>query len=77
MIDGKILTFVPNKTLPIYNWFYYKEGYSRNFMEYAYEKLNVLESESVLDPFWVLEQHVFMRRKEVMFVMVEMLMMLH
>ena len=50
-MDGKILTFVPNKTIPIYNWFYYKEGYSRDFMVYAYEKMKITQKDIILDPF--------------------------
>ncbi len=48
---GKIVTFVPNKRLPIYNWLYYKEGFSRQFMEYAFTKLKVSQEDIVLDPF--------------------------
>jgi len=29
---GENATFVPNKFSPVYNWFYYKEGYSRNLV---------------------------------------------
>ncbi len=48
---GKIVTFVPNKRLPVYNWLYYKEGFSRQFMEYAFTKLKVSQDNIVLDPF--------------------------
>ena len=27
-----LVTFVPNKKIPVYNWFYYKEGFSRDFV---------------------------------------------
>ncbi len=50
-MDGKILTFVPNKNIPIYNWFYYKEGYSRDFMAYAYKKMKITQKDIILDPF--------------------------
>lgn len=50
-MDSKILTFVPNKNLPIYNWFYYKEGYSRDFMTYAYKKMRIKTEDVILDPF--------------------------
>jgi len=29
---GEAATFVPNKFAPVYNWFYYKEGYSRDLV---------------------------------------------
>src|SRR4030042_883114 len=60
---GALATFVPNKPLPIYNWFYFKEGYSRDLVmllldRYAGAKNNLNMSStspeasvSVLDPF--------------------------
>ncbi len=47
-LDGNLFTFVPNKKIPIYNWFYYKEGFSRDLV------LNILKKEkpsAVFDPF--------------------------
>lgn len=29
---GPLATFVPNKRLPIYNWFYFKEGFARDLV---------------------------------------------
>jgi DNA modification methylase len=52
MIPGNLrdlVTFVPNKAEPIHNWFYYKEGFSRKFVEWAVEEFS-LEG-PVLDPF--------------------------
>lgn len=48
---GKLVTFVPNKKLPIYNWFYFKEGFSRDFVFLMLEKFNVKSDDLVLDPF--------------------------
>ncbi len=48
---GKLVTFVPNKSLPIYSWFYYKEGFSRDFVIQMFKELEVKENETVLDPF--------------------------
>ena len=46
-----IVGFVPNKNLPVYRWFYYKEGFSRDFVEYAFDRLNIKRNEVILDPF--------------------------
>ncbi|MEM5868617.1 MAG: DNA methyltransferase [Candidatus Aenigmatarchaeota archaeon] len=48
---GKIVTFVPNKKLPIYNWLYFKEGFSRDFVFMMLEKFNIKQGNLVLDPF--------------------------
>jgi len=45
----ELVTFVPNKAEPIHNWFYYKEGYSRKFIEWAVEEYNI--TGTVVDPF--------------------------
>jgi len=44
-----LVTFVPNKAEPIHNWFYYKEGYSREFVKWAIEEFS-LEG-PIADPF--------------------------
>ena len=46
---GELATFVPNKPLPIYNWFYYKEGFSRELVLRLLEKFKA--KGTVLDPF--------------------------
>lgn len=46
---GELVTFVPNKAEPIHNWFYYKEGFSRKFVEWAVNEFQL--EEPVLDPF--------------------------
>ncbi len=45
----ELVTFVPNKAEPIHNWLYYKEGFSRKFVEWVVEEFK-LEG-PVLDPF--------------------------
>jgi DNA modification methylase len=45
---GKLATFVPNKELPVYNWFYYKEGFARDL---AMKLIRMFSPDSVLDPF--------------------------
>lgn len=42
--------FVPNKKRPVYNWFYYKEGFSRELVVNALEILGVKDGK-ILDPF--------------------------
>lgn len=44
-----LVTFIPNKTEPIHNWFYYKEGYSRTFVEWAIKEFEL--QEPIVDPF--------------------------
>ncbi len=46
-----LVTFGPNKGIPIYNWFYYKEGYSRDFVNYFIDEFNINKDDTVLDPF--------------------------
>ena len=46
---GKFLTFEPSKNLPIYNWFYYKEAFSPQFVEWAIRSF--YREGIVLDPF--------------------------
>ena len=46
-----LATFVPNKPLPIYNWFYYKEGFAKELVEKLIEMFGLKEGDTVLDPF--------------------------
>lgn len=56
---GKLATFVPNKQLPVYNWFYFKEGFARDLVMLLLDKYANVNSSStsakqsvnVLDPF--------------------------
>ncbi len=44
-------TFVPNKKLPIYNWFYYKEGFAKELVDKLIELFGIQKNATVLDPF--------------------------
>ena len=56
---GRLATFVPNKRLPVYNWFYFKEGFARDLVMLILDRYLPLnsyptsakQSVSVLDPF--------------------------
>ncbi len=48
---AELATFVPNKKLPVYNWFYYKEGFSRDLVFRLIEKFKLEKGDTVLDPF--------------------------
>ncbi len=47
----RLVTYVPNKTLPVYNWFKYKEGFSRELVSRLLNELGVEKNQIVLDPF--------------------------
>lgn len=47
---GRLVTFIPNKHIPVHNWFYYKEGFSRDFVVLMGDMLG-LKGLWVLDPF--------------------------
>jgi len=46
-----LVTFKENKKVPIYNWFYYKEGFSGSFVKNALQELHIPKGSTVLDPF--------------------------
>lgn len=46
-----LATYVPNKKLPVYNWFYYKEGFARELVVELIRMLSLKEGDAVLDPF--------------------------
>lgn len=46
---GRLATFIPNKRIPVYNWFYFKEGFSRDLIFLIHEKFGI--GKSVIDPF--------------------------
>jgi tRNA G10 N-methylase Trm11 len=48
---GPLVTFVPNKRYPIYNWFHFKEGFSRDFVFLMLDRFRVKDGKWVLDPF--------------------------
>ncbi len=47
----ELATFVPNKRLPVYNWFYYKEGFAKELVENLIKMFGLKKSDTVLDPF--------------------------
>jgi DNA modification methylase len=47
----RFVTYVPNKELPVYNWFKYKEGFSRELVFRLLDKFGVGKTDLVLDPF--------------------------
>lgn len=46
-----LVTYVPNKREPVYNWFKFKEGFSRTLVEQMLNIWSIDSSEIVLDPF--------------------------
>lgn len=50
---GKYFTFEPSKEKPIYNWFYYKEAFSPEIVEFALQdaKLKTQDHSLLFDPF--------------------------
>jgi DNA modification methylase len=47
----QLVTYVPNKTLPVYNWFKYKEGFSRQLVYNILREWKIDKKEIILDPF--------------------------
>lgn len=47
---SELVTFVPNKNVPLYNWFHYKEGFSRQIVFELLDEFNIKKG-IVLDPF--------------------------
>lgn len=45
-----LTTFIPNKRTPIHNWFYFKEGFARDFVVASLDWMGVKEG-TLLDPF--------------------------
>jgi len=48
---GPLVTFVPNKKYPIYSWFHFKEGFSRDFVFTMLDHFGIKNGKWVLDPF--------------------------
>ncbi|MBI4895998.1 MAG: DNA adenine methylase [Candidatus Aenigmarchaeota archaeon] len=48
---GTLATFVPNKFEPIYNWFYYKEGFAKNLVFMLLDMFSPKDDATILDPF--------------------------
>lgn len=47
----ELVTFFQNKTLPVYNWFYYKEGFSRDLVWNLLKELKISRDSIIIDPF--------------------------
>jgi site-specific DNA-methyltransferase (cytosine-N4-specific) len=47
----RLVTYVPNKKLPIYNWFKYKEGFSRELVVRLFRECGLQPGDTVFDPF--------------------------
>jgi hypothetical protein len=47
----RLVTYVPNKTVPIYNWFKYKEGFSREIVHLILKEWEIPKNGIVFDPF--------------------------
>lgn len=48
---GRLATFLPNKRLPVHNWFYFKEAFSRDLVFLLAETWGLGDGDLVLDPF--------------------------
>ncbi len=47
----RLVTYVLNKTLPLYNWFKYKEGFSRELVVRLFREFVLQAGDMVFDPF--------------------------
>jgi DNA modification methylase len=47
----QLVTYVPNKKLPVYNWFKYKEGFSRQLVYNILREWKIDKKNVILDPF--------------------------
>ena len=47
----RLVTYVPNKKLPVYNWFKYKEGFSRDLVIKLLQHWHIPRTDYILDPF--------------------------
>jgi len=48
---GRLVTFIPNKSLPRHRWFFFKEGFSRDFVGLMLSRFGAGRGDTVLDPF--------------------------
>ncbi len=47
----RLVTYVPNKHVPVYNWFKYKEGFSRQLVHHLAKEFGLSKGDILLDPF--------------------------
>lgn len=50
-LDRTVISFQANKSEPIFRWFHYREGFSKQLVEYALDKINAPQNGHILDPF--------------------------
>ncbi|EHR5465776.1 hypothetical protein MT369_19745 [Vibrio parahaemolyticus] len=50
-LDRSLISFQGNKSEPIFRWFHYREGFSKQLVEYVLDKVDVPEKGHILDPF--------------------------
>jgi hypothetical protein len=50
-LSRKIVSFQQNKAEPIFQWFSYREGFSKQLVDYLFNDFNLLCDHNVLDPF--------------------------
>ncbi len=46
-----LVTFVPNKNEPIHNWYWFKEGFSKQLVDIFLENFEIKKDNIILDPF--------------------------
>ncbi len=47
----KLVTFIPNKKEPIHNWYYFKEGFSKQLVDIFINQFKLDKDSLLLDPF--------------------------
>ncbi|MFH0929511.1 MAG: DNA adenine methylase [Candidatus Aenigmatarchaeota archaeon] len=47
----ELVTYIPNKIEPIHNWYYFKEGFSKQLVDVFIDKFNLNNKSLVLEPF--------------------------
>ncbi len=50
-LDRKLVSFQANKSEPIFRWFHYREGFSKQLVEYVLDYCGSHEEQTLLDPF--------------------------
>lgn len=45
------VTFLPNRTEPVHNWYWYKEGFSKALVDWLIDRFDIKQEQTVLDPF--------------------------
>ncbi|WP_118986613.1 site-specific DNA-methyltransferase [Photorhabdus sp. CRCIA-P01] len=50
-LNRKMVSFQANKSEPIFRWFYYREGFSKQLIEYILDSLGARTGQTLLDPF--------------------------